>query len=190
MLPDVLFRPLDLHDAIEQTERAYGARGVVDLLVAALTDRRVRSDAEIDPYLEKLKAVCRQTRRYREAIPVFQRIAVLNPGRRNEVAAELALVHAHLGEPVKGLALLESAFAEQRRLPARRRSFEFCLIAELAATVLHHPTMAREVAAMGRSTALARPRLDSAPQHSTLDEIDLLYANRRRPRLAIVRAAA
>ena len=190
MLPDVLFSPLDLDDAIQDTTRIYGARGVVDLLVAALTDRRVRRDSDIDSYLDLLKSVCRQSRRYREAIPVFQRIALLNPARQHEVAAELAVVHAHLGEPARGLALLESAYSEQRRLPAARRSIRFCLLAELAATVLRHPAMAREAAIMGRTAAFAAPTSRAATTYSALDEISLLVADRARPRLALVRAAA
>ncbi len=136
MLPGSLFAPLDLYDAIEDARRTDGPRGVVDLLVAALTDSRLRSDSEIDEHLDALKSACRQTRRYRDAIPVFHRIAVLNPDRKHEVAAELALVHSHLGERAKAVSLLESAYAQQRRLPAWRRSLAFCLVAELAATVL------------------------------------------------------
>src|SRR5262245_62091017 len=111
MLPGSLFAPLDLHDAIEDARRADGPRGVVDILVAALTDRRVRSDLDIDEHLHLPKSACRQTRRYRDAIPVFHRIAVLNPDRKHEVAAELALVHSHLGERPKAVSLLETAVA-------------------------------------------------------------------------------
>src|SRR5690606_3672264 len=112
---------MDLADAVEHARRSQGARGVVDLLVSALTDPRVRDDRYIDRYLETLKPACRQTRRYRELIPVLHRIADLNPARRFEIAAELAVVHGHLGERDKGVALLESAYHQQLRLaPARR----------------------------------------------------------------------
>lgn len=189
MLPDVLFSPLDLDHAIDDARRSHGARGVVDLLVAALTDRRVRRDADIDAYLGVLKSACRQTRRYREAIPVLRRIAVLNPARRHEVAAELALVHGHLKEPAKAIALLETAFVEQRRLPARRRSHEFCLVAEIAATVLHHPALARELAALGRSAAPALARGFTQPLLPTLDDIEIL-AERGRPHLKVLQLTA
>jgi hypothetical protein len=159
--------PLGLHASVHDTRRRCGARSVVDVLVAALTRRTVRSDAEIDPYLDELKSACRQTRRFRDAIPVFQRIATLNPSRRHEVAAELAVVHAHLGETAKGIALLETAHRGQRRLAARRRSFEFCLIGEVAATVLRQPELAREIADLGRTIALARPPV--LPTESTMD---------------------
>lgn len=141
---------MDLADAVEQARRSQGARGVVDLLVAALTDRGVRDDGYIDQYLDTLKSACRQTRRYREMIPVLHRIAELNPARRFEVAAELAVVHAHLGERDKGVALLESAYNQQVRLAPTRRCPEFSAIGEIAATVLGHPGLARAVAALRR----------------------------------------
>ncbi len=157
MLPASLFVPADLNDAVEEVRRTQGASGVVDLLVTTLTDRRVRSDAEIDQHLDSLKAACRASRRYRETIPVLQRIAVLNPGRKHEVAAEVALVHSHLGEHGKALTLLESAVAQQHRLPAWRRSLAFSLVAELVATLLRQPLLAQECAALGQSTTAPRP---------------------------------
>jgi hypothetical protein len=215
MLPDALFKPLDLQHMIEEAERAYGARGVVDLLVGALTDRRVRRDSDIDIYLDTLKAACRQTRRYQEIIPVLKRIAVLNPARRPEVVAELALVHGHLKDPAKGIALLESTFAEQLRKPARRRSLQFCVVGEIAAAVLGRPALAREIATMGRRQApgvvrdLAEPLFSLedllAPTAIVVDPIaerayrtaDLVAEHgmdwateQARPRLSLVRAAA
>jgi hypothetical protein len=153
MLPDALFKPLTLQHVIEETERARGARGVVDLLVKALSDRRVRRDAEIDAYLDRLKAACRQTRRYAEILPVLKRIAHLNPGRRAEMAAEIALVHGHLRDRAAGVAVLRAALAEQLRLAPRRRSVGFCLVGEVAAAALGRPALAREIAAMGRGIA-------------------------------------
>lgn len=189
MLPDALFSPLDLHDALEETERAFGARGVVDLLVAALTDRRVRDDHEIDPYLDALKSACRQTRRYRDAIPVFHRIAELNPARRFEVAAELAVVHGHLGDPARGIALLESAYAQQRRLPAGRRCPEFCAVAEIAAMVLRNPTLARAIAALRRCVAQSLPFAFAIAGSVATGESEPVSLDGRRPRLALVPAA-
>jgi hypothetical protein len=158
MLPNALFSPLDLHDAIEEAERVSGAAGVVDLLTSALTDPRVRDDSDIDDYLPALKSACRQTRRYREAVPVLRRIAALNPARRHEVAAELAVVHGHLREPTQGVALLESALSAQRRLPVRRRSLAFFVVAEVAAVVLGRPALARAIAAAGHNALPAPPR--------------------------------
>jgi hypothetical protein len=146
-----------LDQAIEAASLAHGASGVVDLLVAALTDRQVTSDDEIDRHLDALKSACRQTRRYRDAIPVFKRIVVLNPARRHEVAAELAVVHLHLGDGAAGRALLEAAVAGQRRLPAHRRSVAFCVVAEIAAIVLRLPELAHDVALMGMTAGQARP---------------------------------
>jgi hypothetical protein len=157
MLPAPLFAPLDLPAAIEAARRTQGAHGVVDLLVSALTDRRVRSDAEIDEHLDTLKAACRATRRWAEMIPVLERIAALNPQRRHEVAAEVALVHVQLGQHGKALSLLESALAQQRRLPAWRRSLAFSVVAEVVAQLLHAPTLAQECAALAESTATPRP---------------------------------
>jgi hypothetical protein len=175
--------PLALSDTLTDARRTGGARAVVDVLVAALTDRRVRSDADIDAYLDELKAACRQTRRYREAIPVLQRIATLNPARRHEIAAELAVVHGHLGEPVKGVALLRTALAQQRRLSARRRSLAFCVIAEIAAMVLGQSELARELAALGR-TAL----LPWSPPSPVIEQPELPFPER--PRLRVLQGAA
>lgn len=214
MLPDALFKPLDLQHVIEDVERRDGAHGVVDLLVAALTDRRLKRDSDIDTYLDALKVACRQTRRYKEIIPVLRRIGVLNPARRPEVAAELALVHGHLKDRAKGIALLEAAFAEQLRLPARRRSSGFCVVAEIAAAVLGRPALAREIAAMGRALVpgtvsdLAQPLFsleDLAPRVATMTTrvpgefddgdtdrgLDFDWAvGSGRPRLELVRSAA
>jgi hypothetical protein len=197
MLPVSLFAPLDLYDAIEDIRRTEGSRGVVDLLVAALTDRRVRSDSDIDEHLDTLKSACRQTRRYRDAIPVFHRIAVLNPDRKHEVAAELALVHSHLGERTKAVSLLQSAYAQQRRLPAWRRSLAFCVVAEVAATVLRQPTLALDCAALGRSTVAPARRGRPQAQQPVLADLDFMLAEpepavlgRGRPRLALVGGTA
>jgi hypothetical protein len=157
MLPAALFTPLDLHSAIEAARRTQGAHGVVDLLVSALTDRRVRSDVDIDQHLDTLKAACRATRRWADMIPVLERIAALNPQRRHEVAAEVALVHVQLGQPAKALSLLESALAQQRRLPAWRRSLAFTVVAEIVAQLVHAPVLAQECATLAESTATARP---------------------------------
>ena len=173
MLPASLFAPLDPRDAVEGVRRTQGAHGVVDLLVVALTDRRVRSDADIDEHLDTLKAACRATRRWSELVPVLERIATLNPERKHEVAAELALVHTHLGERAKALSLLETAVAQQRRLPAWRRSLAFSVGAEIVALLLRMPTLAQECVALGESTATARP---AQPQRAT--------GSRRRPGLA------
>ena len=134
----------------------------------------MRSDSDIDEHLDTLKSACRQTRRYRDAIPVFHRIAVLNPDRKHEVAAELALVHSHLGERAKAVSLLESAYAQQRRLPAWRRSLAFCLVAEVAATVLRQPTLAQDCAALGRSTVAPVRRRRAQAQQPVLAELDLM----------------
>ena len=175
--------PLALSDTLTDARRTGGARAVVDVLVAALTDRRVRSDADIDAYLDELKAACRQTRRYREAIPVLQRIATLNPARRHEVAAELAVVHGHLGEPVKGVTLLRTALAQQRRLSARRRSLAFCVVAEIAAMVLGQSELARELAALGRTVLVPW----SAPS-PVIEQPELPFVER--PRLRVLQGAA
>ena len=195
MLPSALFSPLDLRDAIEETRRTSGPHGVVDLLVSALTDTRVRHDSDIDEYLPELKSACRQARRYRDAVPVLRRIAVLNPDRRHEVAAELAVVHGHLREAPAGVALLESALRAQRRLSERRRSFSFFVVAEVAAAVLGRPALAREIAAVGRNVVPATPMpwvaaptlFELAPEAVAQREP---VRRRGRPKLVLVRDAA
>lgn len=191
MLPDALFTPLDLHDVIADAERAHGPSGVVDLLAAALTDPRVRCDSDIDRYLDPLKAACRQTRRHGELIPVLRRVAELNPFRRHEVSAELALVHAHLKETGRGLALLTSAYAEQRALPIRERSTSFCVVAEIAAAVLGQPELGRDIAAMGRAMFVLPDEVTAEPLFS-VDEVDAMLTRpqaRSRTRPALARAA-
>jgi hypothetical protein len=192
MLPSALFSPFDLHDAIEETRRSSGPCGVVDLLTSALTDPRIGRDADIDEYLPALKNACRQARRYRDAIPVLRRIAVLNPDRRHEVAAELAVVHGHLREPAAGVTLLETALRAQRRLPQRRRSLAFFITAEVAATVLGRPALAREIAAAGRNVLPAAPPPSPRPPVVEVPEGVLfdLIPPRGRPTLVLVRDAA
>jgi hypothetical protein len=159
--------PVDLGVAIEDAARVRGSRGVVDLLVGVFTGSSVTSDDQIDRHLDRLRAACRQTGRIREIIPVIKRIAVLNPARAHEVAAELAIVHAHLGDRDKGVALLASAFAAQRRLAPQRRSAAFGIAGEIAARVLGELEMSREIVALARSTtqdlavaaSIAAPRL-------------------------------
>ena len=172
MLPDSLFGPLDLDDLVEDTVRGCGATGVVDLLVSALLDPRVRRERDIDAYLDRLKSACRQTRRYRDAIPVLHKLATLNPERRAEVAAEIALVYAHCGDPRAGVATLEAAYAEQRRLPARRRSLVFCLRAELAAMALRHAGLTRSLAVMARTAGQAKLAGRAADRSTALETIE------------------
>jgi hypothetical protein len=157
MLPASLFAPLDLPAMVEDVRRTEGAHGVVDLLVVTLTDSQVRTDVDIDEHLGALLAACRQTHRYREAIPVLERVATLNPDRRHEMAAELALIHAHLGERSQAVAMLESAVAQHHQLPVSRRSLAFSLVAEVAALLLRLPDLAQRCAALGRSTATVAP---------------------------------
>jgi hypothetical protein len=150
--------PLGRPATITETWRTQGAHGVIDLIVVTLTGRRRRSDADIDEQLAELKAACRQTRRYREALPVLHHVAALNPGRRHEMTAEIALVHWHLGERDLAVAALESAVAQQRSLPATKRSLAFALVAEIAATVIGRRKLAAECLQLGRSTVAPAPR--------------------------------
>ena len=198
MLPPSLFAPLDLHDAVEAIRRTQGAHRVVDLLVVTLTDRRVRVDADIDEHLDTLKAACRQTRRYREAIPVLQRVAALNPDRKHEMAAEIAVAHAHAGDREKALSLLETAVGQQHRLPAWRRSLTFCVIAEVAAMMLGHGSLAAECAALGQSTATPprrrasalKPAVATTPTTVDADKVAERSELPARPRLTLVTSAA
>lgn len=147
---------------IEEISRTHGADGVIDLVVGTLTNRRRRSDADIDENLVALKDACRQTRRYREALPVLRSIAANNPRRRQEMAAEIALVHRHLGEHEVAIAVLEAAISEQRSLPAGKRSLPFALVAEIAAVVLGRRELAAECARLGRSSVAPAPSARAA----------------------------
>lgn len=158
MLTPSLIAPVGLQATIAETRRVQGAHGVVDLIVLTMTSRRLGSDADIDEHLAVLKAACRQTRRYREALPVLHRVATLNPDRRHEMAAEIALVHWHLGERSLAVATLETAVAQQRSLPPWKRSLAFSLVAEIAATVVGRSDLAAVCAQLGRSTVTPAPR--------------------------------
>jgi tetratricopeptide (TPR) repeat protein len=149
---------LALEEAIVDARRADGARGVVDLLVSVLTDPRISDDAQIDRYLDALKSACRQTGRYQDAMAVFDRIAELNPARRHEMMAERALAHAHRRERSAGTAILRTALAEQRRLPAAQRDTAFNVVAELAALALQQPELARRAASLRKTTMPAASR--------------------------------
>jgi hypothetical protein len=157
MLSSSVHAPVGLQATIDETRRTQGAHGIVDLIVAALTKGRLRRDADIDEHLAALKGACRQTRRYREALPVLHRVAEVKPDRRHEMAAEIALVHWHLGERGLAVATLESAIAQQRGLPAWKRSLGFSLVAEIAATVVGRSELAAECAQLGRSTVRPGP---------------------------------
>jgi hypothetical protein len=192
MLPRTPLSPLDLPAAIAETQRASGASGVVDLLAPALAGARVRRDRDIDEFLPLLRSACRQTGRHREMVPVLRRIAELNPDRRHEVAAELAVVHGHLGEPAKGLTLLRSALAEQRKLPEGLRCLEFFVVAEVAAVVLGRPDLARQIAAAGRHAVPAefRPRPEAEAVQPVLVAVRAVPATAASVRAAGVRAAS
>jgi hypothetical protein len=152
------FAPAGIQSTIEETRHAEDANCVVDLIVATMTSRRLGSDADIDENLAELKGACRQTRRYREALPVLHRIAALNPNRRHEMAAEIALVHWHLGERNLAVATLANAVAQQRNLLAWKRSLAFFLVAEIAATVMGRSDLAAVCLQLGRSTVTPAPR--------------------------------
>lgn len=131
---------------------------MVDLLVSVLTDPRISDDTQIARYLDVLKAACRQTGRYRDAMPVFDRISELNPARRHEMMAECALAHAHCRERSAGTAILRTAIAEQRHLPSSQRDAAFHVVAELAALALQQPEMARRAASLRKTTGPAANR--------------------------------
>ena len=150
--------PAGIQPTIEETRHAEDAHCVVDLIVATMTSRRLGTDADIDENLAALKDACRQTRRYREALPVLHRVAALNPSRRHEMAAEIALAHWHLGERNLAVAALATAIAQQRNLPACKRSLAFSLVAEIAATVMGRPDLAAVCVHLGRSSVTPAPR--------------------------------
>ena len=147
-----------IQPTIEETRHAEDAHCVVDLIVATMTSRRLGSDADIDENLSVLKDACRQTRRYREALPVLHRIAALNPNRRHEMAAEIALVHWHLGERNLAVATLANAVAQQRNLLAWKRSLAFFVVAEIAAMVMGRSDLAAVCVQLGRSSVAPAPR--------------------------------
>jgi hypothetical protein len=66
-------------------------------------------------------------------------------------------VHWHLGERSLAIATLESAIAQQRSLPAWKRSLAFSLVAEIAATVVGRSELAAECARLGRSSVRPAP---------------------------------
>jgi hypothetical protein len=78
------------------------------------------------------------------------------------MAAEIALVHWHLGEPSLAVAMLETAVAQQQSLPAWKRSLAFSLVAEVAATVVGRSDLAAVCAQLGRSSATPAPRRSRA----------------------------
>jgi hypothetical protein len=76
MLPDTLFRPLDLEAALDAAD-AVDASGdaVIDLLVAALTDPRARGDEAVEDYVDVLVDAYRDAGRERDAIATLRVIA-------------------------------------------------------------------------------------------------------------------
>jgi tetratricopeptide (TPR) repeat protein len=107
MLPDELFHPLDLDDALEEAERTGGRAAAVELLRRALDDPRAKGDQALPEYLDELIDQLTQLGRYAEAIEATYRLIEVDEAARLEELGSIAHLHAMNGDRAQARKLLE-----------------------------------------------------------------------------------
>jgi hypothetical protein len=150
MLSDALFHPLDLDAALENADED----AAIDILVAALTDRRARGDQAVVEYVGVLLERCQEAGRERDAIDSLQVIAGLEPAIAGTLAAEVALLHADLGEGAAALEVLRRQYDVQRSLLAADKDLDFYASAALTADGLGDADLARALVLDGLTSAM------------------------------------
>ncbi|MDT5024356.1 MAG: hypothetical protein QOE61_782, partial [Micromonosporaceae bacterium] len=150
MLSDALFHPLDLDAALENADED----AVIDILVAALTDRRARGDKAVVEYVGVLLERCQEAGRERDAIDSLQVIAGLEPAIAGTLAAEVALLHADLGERAAALEVLRRQYAVERSLLPADKDLDFYASAALTADGLGDADLARSLVLDGLTSAM------------------------------------
>ncbi len=106
MLPDELFQPLDLDEALEEAERTGGRAAVVELLGRALDDPRAKGDEALPEYLDELIDQLTELGRYSEAIDATYRLIEADESARLEELGAIAQLHALNGEREQAHGLL------------------------------------------------------------------------------------
>ncbi|GAB3669054.1 hypothetical protein GCM10027589_36050 [Actinocorallia lasiicapitis] len=106
MLPDDLFNPLDLDDALEAEFERGGPHAAIALLAEALDDPRALGDEAVPEYLDELIDQLTKLERYAEAIEATHRLIAIDPAVREEELGSVAHLHALNGEPLHARELL------------------------------------------------------------------------------------
>ena len=113
MLPDSLFKPLDLDDALEKAFADGGRPAVVDLLESALGDPRAQGDEAFADYLDELIEQLTELERYPEAIAATYRLIEVDAeALRAEELGSIAQLHALNGDVDTSRAMLLELRAE------------------------------------------------------------------------------
>jgi tetratricopeptide (TPR) repeat protein len=180
VLPDDLFGPLDLDEALDHAEDA-GEDAVIALLREALTDPRAHGDEQLADYLDPLVEAYRSAGRQREAIDTLRQIADREPNLRGYLTALIADLHAQLGEQDTALNLIKTWQATQRALAADQRDIDFYAPTALtAAEQAGDLELARSLIADG--LRLAAERGDAPVQELMLTAVEMRLFPRRLPR--------
>lgn len=154
MLPDGVFHPLDLDDALDGAFDK-GNDAVIDLLRSAFTDPRARGDEGIAEYLDALIAACRGAGRERDGIDILHQLAKLEPDLADVLIPDIAALHGEIGEDLVGAGLLRQAYAEQQSRPEAERDLAFYgSAAMVAAELAGAADLTRTVASEGLRLAL------------------------------------
>jgi len=171
VLPDDLFGPLDLDEALDHAEDA-GEDAVIALLREALTDPRAHGDEQLADYLDPLVEAYRSAGRQREAIDTLRQIADREPNLRGYLTALIADLHAQLGEQDTALNLIKTWQATQRALAADQRDIDFYAPTALtAAEQAGDLELARSLIADG--LRLAAERGDAPVQELMLTAVEM-----------------
>jgi len=118
MLPDELFHPLNLDDALEEAEKAGGRAAVIELLQEALDDPRAKGDEALPEYLDELIDQLTEARRYAEAIEATRRLIEVDESSRLEELGAIAHLHALNGDRAEARRLLEELRGQVEPLDA------------------------------------------------------------------------
>ncbi|WP_232835980.1 SEC-C domain-containing protein [Actinocorallia populi] len=118
MLPDELFHPLDLDDALEEAEQAGGRAAAVELLQRVLDDPRAEGDEALPEYLDELIDQLTELKRYPEAIEATYRLIEVDESARLEELGAIAHLHAMNGDRIQARELLEELRGKAEPLDA------------------------------------------------------------------------
>jgi tetratricopeptide (TPR) repeat protein len=133
VLPDNLFRPLDLDAALDEAFERGGTDAVFELLAQALLDPRARGDEALGDYLQAFGEVYTESDKGAAAVPVLERLVELEPDHRDRLVCDLADLHAQTGDHERALALLKSRHGELSLLAPEKRDLGFYQSAALTA---------------------------------------------------------
>jgi Plasmid pRiA4b ORF-3-like protein len=125
MLPDDVFKPLDLDVVLDEARDSGDGEGAIALLERALGEPRTSDDGAARDYLDALVEASNVAGRQGDAIEALGRIAERQPGLRGATTDVTAGLYARLGESDAAMTLVRQRYAEQQALPAAQRDIDF-----------------------------------------------------------------